>query len=340
MARNSRIHDQQLLNIYINMYEQTSNQIDLLYDDLNQIRESIDTLCGIRRRNRNRNQRQDETSGPTIISEPRTATNISPILSQSTVLPTLRTTPLSQRPNLSTWFQNLNTQYPSARTDGLLQSFGLGNFYDSVVVAPTQMQIENATRTVEFSSIENPPNTSCPITLDGFDANTRVRQILHCGHVFDTVAFTSWFRGHTHCPVCRYDIREYIPLRRETSSQEQPEVSVEVQIDSVEEQEETPELEQEEGASTEAHGETERTHEIPTRTTTQEEMDRIQQMVDNLPFTEEELVNTFTNVTGNILNNLLNIPSGENPVTSDNSRYYIDASDNLVFESFIRNAFR
>jgi len=318
------------------MYEQTSNQIDLLYDDLTQIRESIDILCGIRRRNRNRNTEDDTTT--LFGNELRRPTNVSPILSQTTALPTSRTTPLTQsRPNLSAWFQNLNTQSPLARTtDGLLQSFGLGSFYDSVPVAPTQRQIENATRTVEFSSIENPPNTSCPITLDGFDANTRVRQILHCGHVFDAVAFTSWFRGHTHCPVCRYDIREYSPLRRETASQEQPEVSVDVQIDNVEDQEETSSPQPEEETSTETRGETER----PTQRTNQEEMNRIQQMVDNLPFTEEELVNTFTNVTGNILNNLLNIPSGENPVTSDNSRYYIDASDNLVFESFMRNAFR
>lgn len=322
------------------MYEQTTSQIDLLYDDLTQIRESIDTLCGIRRRNRNRNYTEDETSDPTIISEPRRATNISPILSQPTVLPGTRTPSFTQsRPNLSQWFQNLNARSPLAgTTEGLLQSLGFGssNFYDSVPVAPTQRQIGNATRTVEFSSIENPPNTSCPITLDGFRANTRVIQILHCGHVFDSGAFTSWFRGHTHCPVCRYDIREYTPLRSETGTQEQePEISVEVQIDSVEEQEETPSLEEERSSS-----ERERTTERPAQRINQEEMDRIQQMVDNLPFTEEELVNTFTNVTGNILNSLLNIPSGENPVTSDNSRYYIDASDNLVFESFMRNAFR
>jgi len=340
MARNRRINDQQLLNVYINMYEQTSNQIDLLYADLTEIRESIDTLCGIRRRNRSRNHRDDDTT-TLFANEPRRAANISPPLSQSTDLPTSRTTPLSQsRPNLSEWFQNLNAQSPLARTDGLLPSFGfgfgLGNFYDSVPVAPTQMQIENATRLVNFSSIENPPNTSCPITLDGFDANTRVRQILHCGHVFDTESFSSWFRGHTHCPVCRHDIREHTPLRRERASQEeQPEVSIDVQIDSVEEQEETQEPV--ESASTETQGGTERTSERPAQRINQEEMNRIQQMVDNLPFTEEELVNTFTNVTGNILNNLLNIPSG---VTSDNSRYYIDASNNLVFESFMRNAFR
>jgi hypothetical protein len=128
-------------------------------------------------------------------------------------------------------------------------------------------------------------------------------------------------------------------LRRETSSQDQQtEVSIDVQIDNVEEEEtQEPVVD---GTSTESRRETERTTERPAQRINQEEMDRIQQMVDNLPFTEEDLVNTFTNVTGNILNNLLNIPSGENPVTSDNSRYYIDASNNLVFESFMRNAFR
>jgi hypothetical protein len=84
----------------------------------------------------------------------------------------------------------------------------------------------------------------------------------------------------------------------------------------------------------------ERTPQVTPQMTSQRERDRLQAMVDDLPFTEEEMIQTFTNVTGNILNNLLNIPPNENPVSSDNSRYYVDASNNLVFESFMRNAFR
>ena len=312
-TRNGRIYDQQMLNTYINMHEQTIRQIDLLYDDLSQIRESIDILSGTRRR---RGSRSQEETPPT-----RSRNIVSPILTQQT--PNLRSTPPTT--NLSGWFQNLNNQ---PLTDGVLPSFGFGNFYDSVPVAPTQIQIESATRIVPFSSVENPPNTSCPITLDIFDPNSSVTQILHCGHVFDNAAFMSWFRGHTHCPVCRYDIRLHNPFGR----RQEPEVSLDVQVEDVDSEEEA----QSSPNTQEQDPPRERTPQV----TPQRERDRLQAMVDDLPFTEEEIIQTFTNVTGNILNNLLNIPPNENPVNSDNSRYYVDASNNLVFESFLRNAFR
>ena len=313
-TRNGRIYDQQMLNTYINMHEQTIRQIDLLYDDLSQIRESIDILSGTRRR---RGSRSQEETPPT-----RSRNIVSPILTQQT--------PSSRTPttNLSGWFQNLNNQ---PLTDGVLPSFGFGNFYDSVPVAPTQIQIESATRIVPFSSVENPPNTSCPITLDIFDPNSPVTQILHCGHVFDNAAFMRWFRGHTHCPVCRHDIRMHNPFER----RQEPEVSLEVQVEDVDSEDTQP---QSTPNTTENREETPRER-IP-QMTPQRERDRLQAMVDDLPFTEEEIIQTFTNVTGNILNNLLNIPPNENPVNSDNSRYYVDASNNLVFESFLRNAFR
>jgi len=313
-TRNGRIYDQQMLNTYINMHEQTIRQIDLLYDDLSQIRESIDILSGTRRRRGSRSE--EETPTQTRRSA------VSPIFTQER--------PSSRTPttNLSGWFQNLNNQ----PLTGVLPSFGFGNFYDSVPVAPTPIQIESATRIVPFSSVENPPNTSCPITLDIFDPNSSVTQILHCGHVFDNAAFMSWFRGHTHCPVCRHDIRLDNPFSR----RQEPEVSLEVQVEDVDSEEEaqsTPNRQEQETPR-------ERTPQVTPQVTPQRERDRLQAMVDDLPFTEEEIIQTFTNVTGNILNNLLNIPPNENPVNSDNSRYYVDASNNLVFESFLRNAFR
>lgn len=317
-TRNGRIYDQQMLNTYINMYEQTIRQIDLLYDDLSQIRESIDILSGTRRR---RGSRGEETP-PT-----RSRNIVSPILTQQT--PNLGM-PTS---NLSGWFQNLNNQ----PLTGVLPSFGLGNFYDSVPVAPTQIQIESATRIVPFSSVENPPNTSCPITLDIFDPNSSVTQILHCGHVFDNAAFMRWFRGHTHCPVCRYDIRLHNPFER----RQEPEVSLEVQVEDVDSEDTQPQSTpntQEQDPPRERTPQV--TPQVTPQMTSQRERERLQAMVDDLPFTEEEIIQTFTNVTGNILNNLLNIPPNENPVSSDNSRYYVDASNNLVFESFMRNAFR
>ena len=48
---------------------------------------------------------------------------------------------------------------------------------------------------------------SCPISLEHFNENDLVRQLLHCGHLFHQPQFEEWFNSNTRCPVCRYDIR-------------------------------------------------------------------------------------------------------------------------------------
>ena len=48
---------------------------------------------------------------------------------------------------------------------------------------------------------------SCPISLEHFNENDIVRQLLHCGHLFHQPQFEEWFNSNTRCPVCRYDIR-------------------------------------------------------------------------------------------------------------------------------------
>ena len=50
---------------------------------------------------------------------------------------------------------------------------------------------------------------SCPISLDEFQENNMVRQLLHCGHLFHQPQFDEWFQNNVRCPVCRYDIRNY-----------------------------------------------------------------------------------------------------------------------------------
>ena len=63
---------------------------------------------------------------------------------------------------------------------------------------------------------------------------------------------------------------------------------------------------------------------------------------NNNEYDEDEVLNTFSNMTGRILGDLLNIPhSADNPVEFDNTRYYIDASNSqIIFEGFMRNSFR
>jgi Ring finger domain len=86
----------------------------------------------------------------------------------------------------------------------------LRNFFQNITVRPSTQQINNATEVIHYNTdIEN-INTSCPITLEDFQEGDVIRRICHCGHAFNEQAIQSWFRSNVRCPVCRYDIREYV----------------------------------------------------------------------------------------------------------------------------------
>lgn len=75
-----------------------------------------------------------------------------------------------------------------------------GNFFDPVIVRPSQAVIDRATET-------NVPvvNTLCSICQESVTAATRIR---HCGHCFHNDCVSQWFTMNPRCPVCRHDIRE------------------------------------------------------------------------------------------------------------------------------------
>ena len=75
-----------------------------------------------------------------------------------------------------------------------------------VPVVPTADELSHATRMTTYSAIDTPYNTQCPITMEVFQPNDRVLQLVHCGHVFSESA-QEWFTQHVSCPVCRHDIR-------------------------------------------------------------------------------------------------------------------------------------
>jgi len=52
-------------------------------------------------------------------------------------------------------------------------------------------------------------NYICPITRDQFTDNQNIIQIKYCKHNFYPDSLLMWFREHVHCPLCRYDIRDY-----------------------------------------------------------------------------------------------------------------------------------
>lgn len=85
------------------------------------------------------------------------------------------------------------------------------SFLEPIEIFPTLSQIESATRVVRFGDIITPLNTACPITLENFNENDQVLVIRHCNHIFNNTGLISWFTSNCRCPVCRYDIRNYVP---------------------------------------------------------------------------------------------------------------------------------
>jgi len=86
-----------------------------------------------------------------------------------------------------------------------------------VRVRPSVAQIRRATRTLLFRDISNTTQTICPIDRELLHAEDTVLQIIHCDHFFRDTNLRRHFRGNTRCPLCRYDIRDYIPTLEETT---------------------------------------------------------------------------------------------------------------------------
>jgi len=76
-------------------------------------------------------------------------------------------------------------------------------------LAPSSADINHATREVLFSTLENPINNVCPISRENFTEDQTVIQIIHCGHIFSRDDLRTWLLSSAHCPMCRYDIRNY-----------------------------------------------------------------------------------------------------------------------------------
>ena len=96
--------------------------------------------------------------------------------------------------------------------DTHINNFTFPSTFEPVVVSPSIEQINMACEDISFNLINNPVNSSCPITLERFNENSTVTQIIYCGHCYLPSALRTWFRSNVRCPICRYDIRTYNPL--------------------------------------------------------------------------------------------------------------------------------
>ena len=363
-------NDRFILNIYVEMYNQYQRDIDmmyqeieLMYENMNELRNIINVITGVTdmiderdtNRQRIRSRGGIDDSENTRRQRRRTDNgenfydNIHDIFHSTDRSSSYgrRTTTI---PNV---FQRLYSQQTNhRRTTTPVRSSGLGlsdfllNFYDTVPVYPTRDQINNGTRQVLYSNIENPLNSSCPITLENFDESDNVTQILGCGHIFNHDSLNSWFRNHVRCPVCRYDIRNYIPRSQpliqeiNTSRRSSPDRENEEENEQENEDDETkePENDEEETDINNTRDDTQSSGGTTLHTTINEETSEQQD-------TQGELMNNLTNITENLIQSLLNNnrQSGTSGLYNEivyNLPYIDPSSNDIVFEGYIQNNFR
>jgi len=328
-------YDQRLLlDMYINFYNHTTRQMDALYDLQSEIRGNINQIIGLspihinshnshrnfnetftnnrqhsqnssnRRSNQNRNHQNGESSIPSTNSRVVYIEGVPYLLD-------------------FTNFARLRNSNPDAAN--LWRSF-----YDNITVAPTRTQIENATRILQFSEITTPINSSCPITLERFDAGTSVTQILHCGHIFTPSGIDSWFQSNVRCPVCRYDIRDYRAPPLPSSTREERHRGTEPGNDEESKEEERLEETKEDISSPSPNNGNERTSNSTRRNLNQ----------NNRRITSENVTNVLSNITEEIINNIFQQPGGSGTRSvfdpSQNSLFYDSSNNQFIFEGFIR----
>jgi hypothetical protein len=86
-----------------------------------------------------------------------------------------------------------------------------GNLDSPVRIRPSITQIRNGTQLITTTGdISDNAQTHCPIDLNIFAEGDVVLKIIGCGHIFREMNLRNHFRYNTRCPMCRYDIRDYV----------------------------------------------------------------------------------------------------------------------------------
>lgn len=95
----------------------------------------------------------------------------------------------------------------------------LRSFWDPIEVGITDEERRQVVELLHYDSSNNELPPSCPISMANFQPGQSIHRIRGCGHVFTPYHLQRWFRNHTTCPVCRYDVRQSLPnnTRQEAS---------------------------------------------------------------------------------------------------------------------------
>jgi hypothetical protein len=177
-------NDRYLLAYYTNLYNQKLRDINMMYIDLKEIKNNIDSITGVNNSRR--------------------------------------------APLRNLYYRMEYIPIPDL---------------ESVPVVASQDIINRNTRRVRFNEVTNPLNFDCPISLERFQDNSMLTQIIGCGHLFCNNEIARWFRTNVHCPVCRYDIRDIDNIIQEDNNNNLEEPTQEEPIEEEQFQEEPVEEE-------------------------------------------------------------------------------------------------
>lgn len=101
-----------------------------------------------------------------------------------------------------------------------------------VRIRPSITQIRRGTELLIWNDISNNYQTQCPIDMQDFAENDSILRIRECGHIFREMNLRRHFRNSTRCPICRFDIRDYIPSENVYSNNNNTEEETEVDAES------------------------------------------------------------------------------------------------------------
>ena len=79
-----------------------------------------------------------------------------------------------------------------------------------VRVRPSVTQIRNSTELLKWEDISGNYQEVCPISMHEFKEGDDILRIKSCKHIFREMNLRQWFRYSSRCPICRYDIRDWV----------------------------------------------------------------------------------------------------------------------------------
>jgi len=383
LSENDRI----ILNIYLNMYNQTVRDIDLLYqqvdslyDNLNSIRNIVNIITGVLEQNNTSLEEEEPIVHPNVnlfdtsssfrpsngsYYNNNSFTNRFYLLSLArnildnydntySDVSANRTAGVRTRNRVgvrtpTSFFENNNNSINNNEgnrglTERLFTTFN--SFYDNVPVYPSAEQIRNGTRRVLYSNIVEPLNNSCPITLERFEQNNEVLQIIGCNHIFNPHSLQHWFQNNVRCPVCRYDIREYVPLpnRRRNYSF----IDTDIPLSSRrryftntedEDNDENETKEDETNIQSSATSETSTTSDstlVNEPNTDETEEQEEPRNTNPQPSQSPEFISNLTSITENLLTDLFSSNFPNSQFNFNGTTYSVDFSNNeIVFQGYI-----